>query len=168
MPTSPSPYRVTAVTSCSAVTIATHWPKDPWRRLMRLPLPIRHVAAAIMKAIPEGTAEILASVVPRSRRLAQPADKLKKLAEVLLLEGDTVYLRLVSQCPDPCRFDAWPDRACYQSAAAHNGPTRGASLSACSCSTPRPICRTIFCKGRPRLDGSRARSSPAAPGSSRR
>ena len=75
--------------------------EGPLRRLMRLPLPIRHVAAAIMKAIPEGTAEILASVVPRSRRLAQPADKLKKLAEVLLLEGDTVYLRLVSQCPDP-------------------------------------------------------------------
>jgi asparagine synthase (glutamine-hydrolysing) len=31
----------------------------------------------------------------------QPADKLKKLAEVLPLDGAAAYLRLVSQCPDP-------------------------------------------------------------------
>src|SRR5262245_12229843 len=75
--------------------------EGPLRRLTLLPLSIRHVAAAMLKAVPEGAAEILSAVVPRSRRPVQPADKLKKLAEVLLLDGDAVYLRLVSQCPDP-------------------------------------------------------------------
>src|SRR5262245_22917957 len=75
--------------------------EGPLRRLTLLPLSIRHVAAAMLKAVPEGAAEILSAVVPRSRRPMQPADKLKKLAEVLSLDAHSVYLRLVSQCPDP-------------------------------------------------------------------
>jgi asparagine synthase (glutamine-hydrolysing) len=75
--------------------------EGPLRRLTRLPLPIRRAAAAMLNAVPECAAEILARIVPRTLRPAQPADKLKKLAEVLMLDGDAVYRRLVSQCPDP-------------------------------------------------------------------
>jgi asparagine synthase (glutamine-hydrolysing) len=71
------------------------------RQITRLPLPLRRGAAAMLRAIPESAAEVLAGAVPRRLRPAQPADKLKKLAEVLLLDGDAVYLRLVSQYPDP-------------------------------------------------------------------
>ncbi|MGA7388942.1 MAG: asparagine synthase (glutamine-hydrolyzing) [Pseudolabrys sp.] len=73
----------------------------PLARLARLPLPLRRGAAALLNAIPPSVADLLAQVAPRKLRAAQPADKLKKLAEVMLLEGDAVYLRLVSQCPDP-------------------------------------------------------------------
>ena len=69
--------------------------------LARLPLPLRRGAAAALQAIPDGAVGLLARVLPTSLRPAQPADKLKKLAEVLRLDGDAVYLRLVSQCPDP-------------------------------------------------------------------
>ena len=69
--------------------------------LARLPLPLRRGAAAALQAIPDGAVGLLARVLPTSLRPAQPADKLKKLAEVLRLDSDAVYLRLVSQCPDP-------------------------------------------------------------------
>lgn len=70
-------------------------------QLARLPMPLRRAAAATLNSVPAGAAELLARMAPRSLRVAQPADKLKKLAEILLLNGDAVYLRLVSQCPDP-------------------------------------------------------------------
>ena len=73
----------------------------PLARLARLPLPLRHGAAALLNAIPPSVADAMARFAPRKLRPAQPADKLKKLAEVMLLDGDAVYLRLVSQCPDP-------------------------------------------------------------------
>ena len=73
----------------------------PLRRLTRLPRSFRHVAAAVLNGFPESAAEIIARIVPRKVRPAQPVDKLKKLAEVLMLEGDAIYLRLVSQCPNP-------------------------------------------------------------------
>jgi asparagine synthase (glutamine-hydrolysing) len=71
------------------------------RYVSRLPMSLRRGAAALLSAIPENAAALLAMLVPRSMRPAQPADKLKKLAEVLLLNGDAMYLRLVSQYPDP-------------------------------------------------------------------
>ncbi|MGZ5896851.1 MAG: asparagine synthase (glutamine-hydrolyzing) [Xanthobacteraceae bacterium] len=71
------------------------------RRLTQLPLPVRRAAAAILEAFPERAAELLASVAPRTLRSAQPADKLRKLAEVLRLDGDAIYLRLVSHCLNP-------------------------------------------------------------------
>ena len=69
--------------------------------LARLPLSLRRGAAAALRAIPDGATELFARVLPLSLRTAQPADKLKKLAEVLPLDGAAAYLRLVSQCPDP-------------------------------------------------------------------
>lgn len=69
--------------------------------LRRLPLPLRRGAAAVLQAIPNGLAEFLARIVPSSLQSAQPADKLQKLAEVLRLDDNAMYLHLVSQCPDP-------------------------------------------------------------------
>ncbi len=74
------------------------------RRLTQLPYPVRSVAAAVLEAIPENAAELLARFAPRSLRSAQPADKLRKLAEVLQLDADGIYLRLVSHCPNPSAF----------------------------------------------------------------
>ena len=70
-------------------------------RLSLLPMPLRSIAAAALQAIPRGAAEFVARVGPSLLRLANPADKLKKLAEVLRLDGELHCLRLVSQCPDP-------------------------------------------------------------------
>ncbi|HET7847662.1 MAG TPA: asparagine synthase (glutamine-hydrolyzing) [Pseudolabrys sp.] len=70
-------------------------------KLARLPVPLRRGAAVALQTVPDGVADLLARLVPSRLRPAQPADKLKKLAEVLRLDGDAVYLRLVSQCPDP-------------------------------------------------------------------
>jgi asparagine synthase (glutamine-hydrolysing) len=70
-------------------------------KLSRLPIGLRRGAAATLQAVPDGAADLLARLLPSKIRPSQPADKLKKLAEVLRLDGDAVYMRLVSQCPDP-------------------------------------------------------------------
>ena len=70
-------------------------------RLAQLPLPLRRAAAALFEVVPRGAAEFAARVAPPSLRFANPADKLKKFADMLRLDGDAIYLRLVSQCPDP-------------------------------------------------------------------
>jgi asparagine synthase (glutamine-hydrolysing) len=73
----------------------------PLAKLARLPAGLRRAAAAALHAVPDSAADLGARLVPERMRAAQPADKLKKLAEVLRLDGDAVYMRLVSQCPDP-------------------------------------------------------------------
>ncbi len=70
-------------------------------QLARLPLPLRRCAAALLKAVPDAAAERIARALPKRLQPVQVADKLKKLAEVLRLDGPDLYLRLVSQCPDP-------------------------------------------------------------------
>jgi asparagine synthase (glutamine-hydrolysing) len=69
-------------------------------RLARLPAPLRRAAATLFQAVPRAAAEFAARAAP-SLRFSDPAGKLKKLADVLRLDGDAIYLRLVSQCPDP-------------------------------------------------------------------
>jgi asparagine synthase (glutamine-hydrolysing) len=69
--------------------------------LARLPLPLRRGAAALLDAVPDAAAERLIGILPRQLQASQPADKLKKLAEVLRLDGNAIYLRLVSQNSDP-------------------------------------------------------------------
>jgi asparagine synthase (glutamine-hydrolysing) len=69
--------------------------------LARLPLPLRRGAAAVLDAMPDGVVDRLGRILPKQLQAAQPADKLKKLAEVLRLDGSAVYLRLVSQNFDP-------------------------------------------------------------------
>jgi asparagine synthase (glutamine-hydrolysing) len=70
-------------------------------QLARLPMPLRRGAAAMLEAVPDGAADRLGRILPKQLQAAQPADKLKKLAEVLRLDGEQIYLRLVSQNPDP-------------------------------------------------------------------
>jgi asparagine synthase (glutamine-hydrolysing) len=70
-------------------------------RIAALPRPLRHAAAGALGVIPEGAVNLLARALPASIRPAMPADKVKKLAQVLKLDGDAVYLRLVSQNADP-------------------------------------------------------------------
>jgi asparagine synthase (glutamine-hydrolysing) len=75
---------------------------QPFARLARLPIGLRRGAAAALQAVPDRATDMLARLLlPSKLRPTQPADKIKKLAEVLGLDGDAVYLRLVSQCPDP-------------------------------------------------------------------
>lgn len=69
--------------------------------LTSLPAGLRRLAAAGMRAAPDRAVDGLARLIPAKWRPPQPADKLKKLSEILGLDGDAVYMRLVSQCPDP-------------------------------------------------------------------
>lgn len=76
----------------------------PLARLSALPRFLRHGAAAALRRVPDEAAALLARVLPGALRPAMPADKLQKLAQVLALDGDDVYLRLVSQNADPARL----------------------------------------------------------------
>jgi asparagine synthase (glutamine-hydrolysing) len=71
------------------------------RQLTILPTHLRRVVSAALNAVPDSVVETATRLMPRDLRWSQPGDKLKKLAEVLLLDGDDVYLRLVSQYPKP-------------------------------------------------------------------
>jgi asparagine synthase (glutamine-hydrolysing) len=67
----------------------------------RAPVGLRRTLASVMDLIPANLVDAVARIVPAGLRPAQPSDKLKKLAAVLPLDREAVYLRLVSQCPDP-------------------------------------------------------------------
>ena len=67
----------------------------------RSPVGLRRTIASVMDAIPANFVDAVARIVPAGLRPAQPSDKLKKLAAVLPLDREAVYLRLVSHCPDP-------------------------------------------------------------------
>jgi asparagine synthase (glutamine-hydrolysing) len=69
--------------------------------MTRLPLPLRRRAAAVLHSLPDAALAGLARGLPRSLRPSQPVDKLRKLADVLSLDDETAYLRLVSQYPEP-------------------------------------------------------------------
>ena len=69
--------------------------------LMKLPKPLRRTSAAALRMIPASALDVLMQLTPATLRPAQVADKLRKLAEVLPLDGDAIYLRLVSHCADP-------------------------------------------------------------------
>ncbi|MCW5682832.1 MAG: asparagine synthase (glutamine-hydrolyzing) [Pseudolabrys sp.] len=68
--------------------------------LRKLPRPLRRSAAALLSALPDAGVEGAARLLPPSLRVAQPALKLQKLAEVLARDGDDVWRRLVSQNDD--------------------------------------------------------------------
>jgi len=86
-------------------------------RMSGLPRPLRRGAAAVLQALPDAALAVLARGVPRSLRPAQPVDKLRKLAEVLSVDGEEAYLNLVSQYAEPASLTAglqehpitWPD-----------------------------------------------------------
>lgn len=69
--------------------------------LMKCPRPLRRAAEVVLTSIPDGAVNTLAALLPARIMPGQPADKLRKFAEVLPLDARGVYLRLVSQCPQP-------------------------------------------------------------------
>lgn len=73
-----------------------------WRRLSRLPRPLRHAMAGVITAVPGSAWDSLAKAVPDRHRIRQAGDKLHKLAKVMTLDnGDAFYRRLVSLWEDP-------------------------------------------------------------------
>jgi asparagine synthase (glutamine-hydrolysing) len=70
-------------------------------KILRLPSAARGTVAAVINAIPDGALDVLANLLPGRIRPAQPADKLRKLAELLPYDPHHLYLRLVSHCSQP-------------------------------------------------------------------
>jgi asparagine synthase (glutamine-hydrolysing) len=70
-------------------------------RMKAFPVSLRRIASAGLRSIPGGAVDRLSRFLPRSMRVAQPGDKLNKLAEIMPLDGEAAYLHLVSQCLDP-------------------------------------------------------------------
>ena len=113
--------------------------------VLSMPLAMRRACSGMLDALPAGAIDKLARLAPKGTLPAQPADKLKKLAAILPCDARGLYLRLVSQCPEPARLMpgieehaiAW-DRAVAGTAAICS--------TACSGSTPPPIFPTTSCK----------------------
>jgi asparagine synthase (glutamine-hydrolysing) len=72
-----------------------------WQALGSVPIVARRAAAHLMNAVPMAWVDGLASLAPRGLLPSQPADKLRKFANVVALDAEGVYRRLVSQCEDP-------------------------------------------------------------------
>ena len=72
-----------------------------WGSLRHMPAGVRRAAAVTLNSIPAGLVDGLSHVVPRKLRPPQFSDKLKKFADILPNDADGIYLRLVSQCPNP-------------------------------------------------------------------
>jgi asparagine synthase (glutamine-hydrolysing) len=72
--------------------------------VLSVPVQIRRAAARLIDAVPDGAVEQVARLIPNSIRPRQPADKLKKAAEILPRDRAGIYLRLVSQCPEPAKY----------------------------------------------------------------
>jgi len=77
-----------------------------WRRLSVVPAGLRRTAACAIRALPHGLFDAVARVAPNGMLPAQFADKAKKFADVLPLDADGIYLRLVSQYADPAELTA--------------------------------------------------------------
>jgi asparagine synthase (glutamine-hydrolysing) len=70
-------------------------------RVFRLPHAARRIMARLLDAVPERAIDGLAGLLPAAVRPSQPADKMRKLAEVLPGDVHDFYLRLVSQNSQP-------------------------------------------------------------------
>jgi asparagine synthase (glutamine-hydrolysing) len=70
-------------------------------RLRQMPGVLRRVMAGTLNAVPGGAVDMMARMLPSSLRPGQAADKIRKLAKVLPLEGEAAYEHLVSQWLEP-------------------------------------------------------------------
>ncbi len=73
-------------------------------KLRALPVPLRKGAAAALRSLPVPLVNEIGAVMPGWMRFAQAGDKARKLADVLPLDEDGIYRRLVSQNPDAARL----------------------------------------------------------------
>jgi len=71
------------------------------QNLARIPLGARRAAAGMLNALPMGWIDGVASLVPRGVLPSQAADKVRKFADVMTLDPEGIYRRLVSQCENP-------------------------------------------------------------------
>lgn len=74
------------------------------QNLARAPLGMRRTAAGLLNAVPMGWVDGLASLAPRGMLPSQTADKLRKFADVMTLDPEGIYRRLVSQCENPAEL----------------------------------------------------------------
>lgn len=72
-----------------------------WRRLAWLPPGLRGALSRAIRALPTGMLNAVEQIAPRGTLPGQLADKAEKFADILLLDAAGIYLRLVSQYPDP-------------------------------------------------------------------
>lgn len=72
-----------------------------WQGMSMVPRGARRAASSLLNAIPMPWVDGLAALVPRGLLPPQPADKLRKFANVVALDAEGIYRRLVSQCEDP-------------------------------------------------------------------
>jgi asparagine synthase (glutamine-hydrolysing) len=80
------------------------WAETVGAGVLRLPLPLRRAAARMLLALPSAPIDWAAGLLPSRLVPPQLGDKLKKAAQVLPLDAESIYLRLVSQCHDPGRL----------------------------------------------------------------
>jgi asparagine synthase (glutamine-hydrolysing) len=92
-----------------------------WQKLGGLPMASRRALSSLLNLVPIKAVDRLAALAPKGMLPPQPADKLRKLADVLTLDRDQIYLRLVSQCDDPARL--------APTAAEHPLPDFGAGMA---------------------------------------
>lgn len=71
------------------------------QQLSRIPIGMRRLASSALHAIPMAWIDGAASLAPRGVLPSQMADKLRKFANVMTLDSEGIYRRLVSQCEDP-------------------------------------------------------------------
>jgi asparagine synthase (glutamine-hydrolysing) len=77
-----------------------------WNRMKKLPTPLRHTLASMLRALPSrfwiGAFASVSPLLPAHYRFANPADQVLKLAEVLMLSsGQDFYYQLVSHNKNP-------------------------------------------------------------------
>lgn len=73
-----------------------------YNRLKHLPVPLRRLASAVLRAAPSQMLDRSIQYLPQRFRYPATGDKLQKLAAVLLLkEGRDYYRQVVSVIPDP-------------------------------------------------------------------
>lgn len=74
------------------------WAERIWQRIARMPLPARRTAAAVARSIAPAQWDRAWRFLPRRWQLAQPGDKLHKLAGLAATDnGRTAYEYLISQ-----------------------------------------------------------------------
>lgn len=82
------------------------WCKPIWRRIRRVPRPVRASAATLMAAVPprawDSLFDRISPALPRRLRVRMPSTKVQKLTDVLPARGmEDMYLQLASHWKDP-------------------------------------------------------------------
>jgi len=82
------------------------WTQDIWSKIRRMPKGFRQVLASALTAIPpqvwKTALETISPVLPPHIRQRNPADKLRKLTEILAAENpEAMYVQLISHWKDP-------------------------------------------------------------------